>query len=121
MIINDSKSTSFSSTKLLLQSFENIHWIVGGREKSPGIESLIPINKRVKKIYLIGSSQPSFSLKLGEIDHLKCFSLAKAVKAAFKNSKPGDTILLAPACSSFDQFRSFEDRGNTFKELFEKI
>ena len=72
-------------------------------------------------IYLIRSSEKSFSKKLGEIKHIKCQTLAKAVEAAFKNSETGDTILLAPACSIFDQFRSFEERGNKFIELFEKI
>jgi len=121
LFVNDSKATNCAAAAKSLESFENIHWIVGGKEKYPGIESLIPINERVKKIYLIGSSEESFSMKLGEIDHVKCQSLGKAVKEAFKHSKSGDTILLAPACSSFDQFRSFEERGNTFIELFEKI
>ena len=121
LFVNDSKATNCSAAAKSLGSFQNIHWIVGGKEKYPGIESLIPINERVKMIYLIGSSERSFSKKLGEIKHMKCQTLAKAVDAAFKNSEPGDTILLAPACSSFDQFRSFEERGNKFIELFEKI
>ena len=121
LFVNDSKATNCSAAAKSLESFQNIHWIVGGKEKYPGIESLIPINERVKMIYLIGSSEKSFSKKLGEIKHIKCQTLAKAVEAAFKNSETGDTILLAPACSSFDQFRSFEERGNKFIELFEKI
>ena len=121
LFVNDSKATNSAAAAKSLQSFQNIHWIVGGTEKHPGIKSLIPINQSVKKIYLIGSSEESFSMQLGDIDHMKCQSLAKAVKEAFENSESGDTILLAPACSSFDQFRSFEDRGNSFIELFEKI
>ncbi len=121
LFVNDSKATNCAAAAKALESFQNIHWIVGGTEKHPGIQSLIPINESVKKIYLIGSSEESFSMQLGDIDHIKCQNLAKAVKEAFKNSESGDTILLAPACSSFDQFRSFEDRGNSFIDLFEKI
>ena len=82
---------------------------------------MIPVNLNVKNIYLIGRSEESFSTKLVNIKHEKCGSLSRAVEIAFEASEPGDTILLAPACSSFDQFRSFEDRGNTFIDLFNKI
>lgn len=121
LFVNDSKATNCSSALRSLETFRNIQWIVGGEEKKEGIDSLIPINKNVKGIYLIGSAEESFSTKLADIEHEKCQSLQNAFAAAFSNSKSGDTILLAPACSSFDQFRSFEERGNTFIELFEKI
>lgn len=119
--VNDSKATNCVSASKSLDTFKNVQWIVGGEEKFPGIESLIPVNPNVKGIYLIGSSQDNFSAKLGNIDHKKCQSLDRAVEIALKESDPGDTILLAPACASFDQFRSFEDRGNRFIELFKKI
>ena len=121
LFVNDSKATNSLSASKSLDSFENIQWIVGGVEKEPGIEALMPINDNVKGIYLIGSSESNFSSKLGIIEHLKCENLKNAVATAFKHSSPGDTILLAPACSSFDQFQSFEDRGNQFIELFENI
>lgn len=121
LFVNDSKATNCVSASKSLDSFENIHWIVGGEEKDPGIEDLLPLNKNIKGIYLIGSSQRSFSKKLGPINHEKCHSLTRAVEAAFHNSNSGDTILLAPACSSFDQFRSFEERGQFFIKLFNKI
>ena len=121
LFVNDSKATNCVSASKSLESFTKIHWIVGGEEKYPGIESLIPINDNVKGIYLIGHSEDSFSRKLDTIKHVKCKTLEKAVEVAFKSSESGDTILLAPACSSFDQFNSFEERGNRFIELFEKI
>ena len=121
LFVNDSKATNCASALKSLQSFKNIHWIVGGEEKEPGIDALIPINKAVKEIYLIGSSEDSFSAKLGEIKHMRCQNLQKAVKVAFQNASIGDTILLAPACASFDQFKSFEERGDKFIEFFENI
>ena len=121
LFVNDSKATNSASAVLSLENFKNIHWIVGGKEKHPGIESLIPVNQNVKGIYLIGSSEESFSAKLGDIDHVRCQNLETAFNAALKKSETGDTILLAPACSSFDQFRSFEERGDKFIELFNKM
>ncbi len=121
LFVNDSKATNNASALKALENFKNIHWIVGGIEKYPGIKSLIPIHQNVKGIYLIGSSEESFSATLGKIDHVKCHSLETAVKVALRRSEKGDTILLAPACSSFDQFRSFEERGDKFIELFDNL
>lgn len=121
LFVNDSKATNCTSASKSLHAFKNIHWIVGGVEKDPGIEALIPINQDVKGIYLIGRSENSFSAKLGKIKHLRCHSLEYALKSAFHNALPGDTILLAPACASFDQFKSFEERGDRFIEFFENI
>ena len=119
--VNDSKATNSTSTAKALAAFKNIRWIVGGKEKQNGLTDLIPVNANVKEIYLIGSSQESFSRQLTGISHIKCDNLDTAFKVAFEDSVVGDTILLAPACASFDQFRSFEDRGNRFIELFDKI
>ena len=121
LFVNDSKATNCVSASKSLNSFKNIRWIVGGEAKEPGIEALMPITKEVKGIYLIGSSEESFSIKLGETEHKRCQSLKKAIKVAFQDSSPGDTILLAPACASFDQFKSFEERGEKFIEFFESI
>lgn len=121
LFVNDSKATNSVSASKSLNSFENIHWIVGGQEKEKGIEDLMPVSKAVKGIYLIGSSEKSFSAKLGAIKHRKCQNLQKALKIAFSESIPGDTILLAPACASFDQFKSFEERGEKFIEFFKSI
>ena len=121
LFVNDSKATNCDSAAKSLTSFRKIHWIVGGVEKYPGISGLIPFIENVKEIYLIGSAEKSFSRQLGEIRHHKCETLDKAFKIAVSNSKLGDTILFAPACSSFDQFVSFEERGDKFIQLFEKI
>ena len=121
LFVNDSKATNCVSASKSLNSFKSIHWIVGGQEKEPGIEALMPITDNVKGIYLIGSSEDSFSKKLGQIKHTRCQNLQKALGIAFQASSPGDTILLAPACASFDQFKSFEERGEKFIEFFENV
>ena len=121
LFVNDSKATNPASAAKSLNTFKNIQWIVGGKEKEVGIEALMPINKEVKGIYLIGSSENSFSIKLGQRKHRRCHSLKKALEFAFQDASPGDTILLAPACASFDQFESFEERGNKFIKFFNDI
>ena len=121
LFVNDSKATNSVAASKSLKSFQNIHWIVGGEQKDQGIEALMPVSDNVKGIYLIGSSENSFSLILGNIPHNKCQTLSNAFDLAFNNSKIGDTILLAPACASFDQFGSFEDRGNKFINLFKEL
>ncbi|MEE2774426.1 MAG: UDP-N-acetylmuramoyl-L-alanine--D-glutamate ligase [Pseudomonadota bacterium] len=121
LFVNDSKATNVSSASYSLKSFKNIRWIVGGVQKDGGLEGLFPMNPNVKAIYLIGQSQDFFSNQLGDQKHYKCTELGKAVERAFSDAEPGDTILLAPACSSFDQFESFEERGNRFIELFAKL
>ncbi len=121
LFVNDSKATNESSVSKSLNSFDNIRWIVGGQRKESGISNLIPLNSNVRGIYLIGSAQDSFSRSLGDIPHRKCDTLEKAFQTAVEDADPGDTILLAPACASFDQFNSFEDRGERFIELFNKI
>ena len=121
LFVNDSKATNDTSAAKSLKTFENIRWIVGGQSKEHGIESLLPIEANIRQIYLIGSSQDSFSASLGKIPHKKCDTLENAMKIAYGDALSGDTILLAPACASFDQFDSFEERGDKFIELFNSL
>ena len=81
------------------------------------IFSLNSFFSKIEKAYLIGSSAEEFSNSLKGLDHDIYEQLDKAVLAAYKEAKPGDTILLAPGCASFDQFKSFEDRGDKFRKL----
>jgi len=117
-IINDSKATNADATAKALGSFEsNIYWILGGQAKDGGIKELEPYFNRVKKAYLIGAAQNEFaSLLDGKIDYIKCDVLETATKQALKDCTSG-TILLSPACASWDQFKNFEERGDVFKEL----
>lgn len=116
--INDSKATNADATSRALRSVENIYWIVGGRPKAGGIQSLSPLFDRVAHAFLIGESEDDFAETLeGKLDYTRCGTLEKAVKAAFKKAsedmRPA-VVLLSPACASFDQFASFEVRGEAF-------
>jgi len=114
--VNDSKATNADAAEKALLSYENIRWIAGGVPKEGGIASLVPLLDRVKKTYLIGESQDAFAAQLGDAPHALCDTLAAALTAATADAEPGDVILLAPACASFDQFSSFEARGEAFRE-----
>ena len=98
-------------------SFERVRWIAGGRPKAGGIEPLRPLFPRVAKAYLIGEAAEAFAATLGATPHVVSGTLEAAVAAALAEAEPGDTVLLAPACASFDQFASFEARGEAFEAL----
>jgi UDP-N-acetylmuramoylalanine--D-glutamate ligase len=116
-IVNDSKATNADAAARALASFERVRWIAGGRPKEGGIGSLAPLFGRVAKAYLIGEAAEGFARQLGDAPHAICGSLDVAVAAALDEAEPGDTVLLAPACASFDQFASFEARGEAFERL----
>jgi len=119
--VNDSKATNVDSAAQALQAFENIRWIAGGLGKDGGISPLVEHLGRVKKAYLIGHSARDFALELGDTDYALCDVMERAVEAAFEDAEPGDTILLAPAAASFDQYPNFEKRGEAFAEAVAKI
>ncbi len=112
--VNDSKATNADAAGKALLAFKNIHWIVGGQAKAGGIASLAPQFDRVTKAYLVGAAIDTFADQLGDVAYEASGTVVAAVKAAAKNAKPGDVVLLAPACASFDQFDSFEARGDAF-------
>ena len=115
--VNDSKATNADAAAKALASFERIRWIAGGRPKEGGIEPLRPLFGRVVKAYLIGEAAMDFAATLGATPHAVSGDLASAVAAAAAEAQPGDTVLLAPACASFDQFADFEARGEAFRAL----
>lgn len=119
--VNDSKATNADAAERALLSHDNIRWIAGGMPKEGGIAPLLPLLDRVKKTYLIGDAQDDFAAQLGSAPHRLCGTLDAALKAARADAAPGDVILLAPACASFDQFTSFEARGDAFREIVEAI
>jgi UDP-N-acetylmuramoylalanine--D-glutamate ligase len=116
-IVNDSKATNADAAARSLGSFERVRWIAGGRPKAGGIEPLRPLFPRVAKAYLIGEAASDFAATLGATPHVVSGTLEAAVAAALAEAQPGDTVLLAPACASFDQFASFEARGEAFEAL----
>ena len=119
--VNDSKATNADAAEKALLSYENIRWIVGGQPKEGGIASLLPLLDRVKKTYLIGHAQQAFATQLGDAPHTLCDTLENAIATAKADAEPGETILLAPACASFDQFTSFEARGEAFREAVAEL
>ena len=125
MIINDSKSTSFSSTVPLLQSYENIYWILGGLAKKG---DKLNLNKKYfKKIkaYIYGTNAAFFlnvlknKCRLHSSKNLKDI-LSKLFLDIKKNKNGKKTILFSPAAASFDQFKNFEERGSYFNKLIKR-
>jgi UDP-N-acetylmuramoylalanine--D-glutamate ligase len=116
-VVNDSKATNADAAEKALGSFERIRWIAGGRPKAGGIEALRPLFPRVVKAYLIGEAAGEFAATLGEVPHVVSGTLEAAVAAALAEAEAGEVVLLAPACASFDQFESFEARGERFEAL----
>ena len=122
LYINDSKATNLDSTIIALKSFDRekrIWLILGGRDKGASYEVLAPeINVRCKGILTIGESMEKIKRELNaEVEQIPCFTLGKAVQYAAEHAQKGDIVLLSPACASFDQFKSFEHRGEVFKDL----
>jgi len=115
--VNDSKATNADAAEKALLAFDRIRWIAGGVPKAGGIAPLAPLFGRVVKAYLIGEAAEAFAATLGETPHEIAGDLAAAAARAAAEAQPGETILLAPACASFDQFASFEARGDAFRAL----
>ena len=124
---NDSKSTNVNSAKTAIKSFKNIFWILGGREKKGGLKGIEKNLGNILKAYVYGECSENFKkfLVRNSIICLKFKTLRESFNQAFKDAikqKMNINILLSPACSSFDQFDNFEDRGKEFKQLVsEKI
>ncbi|MCI2397990.1 UDP-N-acetylmuramoyl-L-alanine--D-glutamate ligase [Aliiroseovarius subalbicans] len=119
--VNDSKATNVDAATAALQAFDRIRWIGGGLGKDGGIEDLAPHLGAVVKAYLIGHSARDFALQLGDVPHQICETMAAAVAAAAKDAEAGDTVLLAPAAASFDQYPNFEKRGEDFTRLVQNL
>ena len=116
LFVNDSKATNVDSTLVALASFEvPIHLIVGGRAKGQDFAALgDPVRARCRGVYRIGEAAPALEGVVGGLD---CVDLERALAAALAAARPGDVVLLSPACASFDQYPDFEARGRHFKEL----
>ncbi len=117
---NDSKATNVDATAKAVAAFQSgIHLILGGKDKGSDYTILAPLlHQRVRAVYTIGAAAAIIESQLrGIISLHSCETLDRAVSAAASAARPGDVVLLAPACSSFDQFESYEHRGHVFKEL----
>ena len=121
---NDSKATNVDATIKALESFPaNIHLILGGKDKGSDYSVLNELlQQRVKRVYTIGAAAKKIesqivSSKSGGVEVVHAETLENALRKANAVAEPGDVVLLAPACASFDQFKSYEHRGQVFKEI----
>ncbi len=120
--VNDSKATNPDAAARALSSYDTIYWIAGGRPKEGGLEALAPMLGNVRRAYLIGEAAAKFETFLaGQVPVQMCGDLAAAVAAAGEDARRSGradaVVLLSPACASFDQFDSFEHRGEQFAGL----
>jgi UDP-N-acetylmuramoylalanine--D-glutamate ligase len=116
---NDSKATNVDATIKALESFPaNVHLILGGKDKGSDYSVLNGLlRQRVKRVYAIGAAAEKIESQIkGAAEIVHAETLENAIKRAAESAQPGDIVLLAPACASFDQFRSYEHRGKVFKE-----
>ena len=116
---NNSKATSVDATVKSLEAFEHgVHLILGGKDKGAPYAPLRPLLKdRVREVLLIGAAADRIAEELsGAVELVRAGTLENTVMEAFQRARPGDVVLLAPACSSFDQFQDYEHRGRVFKD-----
>ena len=118
LFVNDSKATNPTATAPALAAFERIRWILGGQPKTDDLDECAPHFGHVASAYTIGEAADLFETLLAPHMPVKnCGKLDVAVREAAADAKAGDTVLLSPACASFDQFKDFEDRGDQFRAL----
>jgi len=118
--VNDSKATNVASALVGIEAFEGgVHLIAGGSLKGGGFRGLREaVSARCRACYLIGEAASRLEEDLaGTVPLRRCGDLGHALEAAAQAARPGEVVLLSPACASYDQFRNFEERGDRFREL----
>ncbi|MFY9790769.1 MAG: UDP-N-acetylmuramoyl-L-alanine--D-glutamate ligase [Candidatus Sulfotelmatobacter sp.] len=120
---NDSKATNVDATIKALESFPaNIHLILGGKDKGSDYSVLNDLLRhRVKRVYTIGAAAAKIESQIKNVEVVHAETLENAVRKANASAEPGDVVLLAPACASFDQFKNYEQRGQVFKEMVRRL
>jgi UDP-N-acetylmuramoylalanine--D-glutamate ligase len=122
LFVNDSKATNPTSTAPALAAFDRIHWILGGQAKTHDLDACRPGFSHVARAYTIGEAGGMFAEILApDMPVEECGTLDRAVAEAARQARPGETVLLSPACASFDQFRDYEDRGDRFRAAVEAL
>ena len=124
--VNDSKATNADATSNALAPFNHIYWIAGGQPKDGGIASLQPYFSHIEHAFLIGEAEGVFAHALsGQVPFTRCGNLSNAFKAAsdmaLADRKQGAVVMLSPACASFDQWKNFEERGDAFCVMAERL
>ena len=121
---DDSKATNVDATIKALESFpKNIHLILGGKDKGSDYTVLNDLlRERVKRVYTIGAAAEKIESHIkGAAEVVHAETLENAIRRASAVAEPGDVVLLAPACASFDQFQSYNHRGRVFKEVVQAL
>lgn len=120
---NDSKATNVDATIKALESFPaNIHLILGGKDKGSDYTVLNELlRQRVKRVYTIGTAAGKIESQIKGPEVVHAETLENAIRQAHASAQAGDVVLLAPACASFDQFKSYEHRGRVFKEAVQRM
>jgi len=123
--VNDSKATNVAAALRALASFPGcrLHVILGGRGKHEPYDTLAEALRDGHRAYLVGEAAPEIAraLSAARVPYEDSRNLPAALASASAAAQPGEVVLLAPACASFDQFRDFEDRGDTFRRLVEEL
>lgn len=120
--VNDSKATNPESAAPALGSFSRIHWIVGGQSKGDNLDACAPNFGNVARAYAIGDAGTKFAALLAPVLPVEqSGTLANAVQSAAARALAGETVLLSPACASFDQFADYEARGEAFRAMVEAL
>jgi len=117
LFVNDSKATNATAAAPALAAYPLIHWILGGVPKTDDLDDCAPHFDHVVAAYTIGEAGPMFAalLKAAGKPVTESLTLAQAVRDAAAAAKPGEVVMLSPACASFDQFRDYEARGDAFR------
>jgi len=120
--VNDSKATNADATARALSSYRDIYWILGGQAKEGGVAPLAPWFDRIRHAFLIGEATELFAGQLeGKLPFDRCGDLQSALNAAHARAQAEATepavVLLSPACASWDQWKSYEHRGDAFREM----
>jgi UDP-N-acetylmuramoylalanine--D-glutamate ligase len=122
LYVNDSKATNPTSTAPALAAYPAIHWIVGGKRKTDELDACLPYLDHVRAAYVIGDAEAVYAHLLGAyVPVIRAGTVERATQLAGGAAKPGEVVLLSPACASYDQFRDFEHRGDVFKAAVKEL
>lgn len=126
LFVDDSKATNLEAASRAINAFNDVFWIAGGRGKGEDFRELASGFPRIRRAYLIGEAASEIAEALaGEVDCIEAQTMERAIALAAKeagiSSATQPVVLLSPACASFDQFKDFEDRGETFGRLAQEL
>ena len=123
--VNDSKATNTAAARRAVAAYDApLHVILGGRGKGESYSELaLDLARRARRTYLVGeaANDLAIALELAGVDHEQSGDLETAVRSAARKARPGEIVLLSPACASYDQFRDFEERGDAFRRIVGEV